>query len=179
MAGFAEQPKASVLHMSSLFHAFVLCQLWTVYLEQSAACNMPASEAHSTTMGILFDFWGKVTPCVLQLVSHSKVLAEMVNLHFLSLLEALLECNSAVLSKLMPIWSPVLFAHYIQLPGHLQVRLQGCRNLPPTTYISPPTQTSAPERIHNSQLLRWLQRLQFKMGQIELQSSAATHFYSI
>lgn len=27
MAGFAEQPKASVLHMSSLFHAFVLSQV--------------------------------------------------------------------------------------------------------------------------------------------------------
>ena len=27
---------------------------------------------------ILLDFWGKVTPGVLQLVSHSKVLAEMV-----------------------------------------------------------------------------------------------------
>lgn len=32
MAGFAEQPKASVLHMSSLFHTFILCQ---VYLLQS------------------------------------------------------------------------------------------------------------------------------------------------
>lgn len=27
MAGFAEQPKASVLHMSSLFHTFILCQV--------------------------------------------------------------------------------------------------------------------------------------------------------
>lgn len=27
MAGFAEQSKSSVLHMSSLFHAFVLCQV--------------------------------------------------------------------------------------------------------------------------------------------------------
>lgn len=45
-------------------------------------------------------------------------LAEMVNLHFLSLLEALVECNSAILSKLMPIWSPVLFAHYIQVENH-------------------------------------------------------------
>ncbi|KAK7078175.1 Protein unc-79 [Halocaridina rubra] len=27
LAGFAEQSKASVLHMSSLFHAFILCQV--------------------------------------------------------------------------------------------------------------------------------------------------------
>lgn len=27
MTGFAEQSKASVLHMSSLFHAFILCQV--------------------------------------------------------------------------------------------------------------------------------------------------------
>uniref|UniRef100_A0A1B6C403 Protein unc-79 homolog n=1 Tax=Clastoptera arizonana TaxID=38151 RepID=A0A1B6C403_9HEMI len=178
MAGFAEQSKASVLHMSSLFHAFVLCQLWTVYLEQGASSNLPSSEQHATTMSILFDFWGKITPCILQLVSHSKALAEMVNLHFLSLLEALVECNSAILSKLMPIWSPVLFAHYVQLPGHLQVRLQGCRNLPPNTSVTPP-QSNPVQPAHNPALLRWLQRLQFKMGQIELQSSAATHFYSL
>ena len=29
MAGFAEQPKTSVLHMSSLFHTFILCQVIT------------------------------------------------------------------------------------------------------------------------------------------------------
>lgn len=28
MTGFAEQSKASVLHMSSLFHAFILCQVF-------------------------------------------------------------------------------------------------------------------------------------------------------
>ena len=33
--GFAEQSKTSVVHMCSLFHAFILCQLWTVYLEQT------------------------------------------------------------------------------------------------------------------------------------------------
>lgn len=27
LTGFAEQPKASVLHMSSLFHVFILCQV--------------------------------------------------------------------------------------------------------------------------------------------------------
>ncbi|XP_046405195.1 protein unc-79 homolog isoform X2 [Ischnura elegans] len=210
LAGFAEQSKASVLHMSSLFHAFILCQLWTVYLEQMAWGWAPSSEAHAITMGIVFDFWGKVTPCILQLVSHCKVLAEMVNLHFLSLMEALLECNSTILSKLLPLWSPVLFAYHTQLPGHLQVRLQGCRNFPPSGSPTPGCPPSSPTSSQSQQvsrgsklhsltsqsrspsqncgntrpacrgaLLRWLQRLQFKMGQIELQSSAATQFYSV
>jgi hypothetical protein len=42
-------------------------------------------------------------------------LAEMVNLHFLSLLEAMLECNSSVLSKLLPVWTPVLFSYHVQV----------------------------------------------------------------
>lgn len=97
-------------------------------------------------MGVLFEFWAKVTPSILQLVSHSKhkdsndftqnsnakviwkfvqidemhrnlnvyvyfQLSEMVNLHFLSLLEALKETNSTILSKLLPLWSPVLSSH--------------------------------------------------------------------
>ncbi|KAK6640822.1 hypothetical protein RUM44_012519 [Polyplax serrata] len=165
--GFAGQSKASVLHMSSLFHAFILCQLWSIYLETGANSSPPGSEPHTAHNTILLDFWGKVTPCVLQLVAHSKVLAEMVNLHFLSLLEALLEVNASILGKLMPLWSPVLYAHHVQLPGHLQVRLQNCRNFAPTNPTS------------NVLLAKWLQRLQFKMGQIELQSSAATQFYSV
>jgi hypothetical protein len=33
--------------------------------------------------------------------------------------------------------------------------------------------------VHNLLLLKWVQRLQFKMAQIELQSSTATQFYPI
>lgn len=33
----------------------------------------------------------------------------MVNLHFLSLLEALLECRTVTLCKLIPMWKEVLF----------------------------------------------------------------------
>uniref|UniRef100_A0A1A9X1K3 Protein unc-79 homolog n=1 Tax=Glossina brevipalpis TaxID=37001 RepID=A0A1A9X1K3_9MUSC len=181
-AGFAEQSKASVLHMSSLFHAFTLCQLWTVYLEQIAHAS---NNLEGNTMGVLFEFWAKVTPCILQLVSHSKPaketttefsqnsnakLSEMVNLHFLSLLEALRETNSTILSKLLPLWSPVLSSQ-TQLSDTLHVRLQNVRDYAPD-YEEQQTH-------HSKILLRWLQRLQFKMGQIELQASTATQFYSI
>ncbi|XP_057672302.1 protein unc-79 homolog isoform X3 [Diorhabda carinulata] len=179
MAGFAEQPKASILHMSSLFHTFILCQLWTIYLEQGLSNNVPITEAYNVTMNILFDFWGKVTPCILQLIQQSKMLCEIVSLHFLSMLEALLECQSTFVGKLLPLWTPVLCSNQLQLPGHLQVRLQNCRNFPPTVI-----QEAIPEKLkvvnlYNPMLLKWLQRLQFKMGQIELQSSTATQFYSL
>lgn len=62
----------------------------------------------------------------------------------------------------------------LQLPGQLAVRLQVCQNAaPPLDQEVPGCTTTAPN------LLRWLHRLQFKMGQIELQSSAATQFYSV
>ncbi|XP_017847935.1 protein unc-79 homolog isoform X10 [Drosophila busckii] len=188
-AGFAEQSKTSVLHMSSLFHAFTLCQLWTVYLEQMA--HNTNSNAEGCTLGVLFEFWAKVTPCILQLVSHAKPankdqgaqpnadfqaqsanskLSEMVNLHFLSLLEALKETNSTVLGKLLPMWSTVLSSQ-TQLSDTLHVRLQNVRDYAPDYEEQQTNKSEA--------LLKWLQRLQFKMGQIELQSSTATQFYSI
>nr|XP_016995388.2 protein unc-79 homolog [Drosophila takahashii] len=188
-AGFAEQSKTSVLHMSSLFHAFTLCQLWTVYLEQMA--HNTNSNAEGSTLGVLFEFWAKVTPCILQLVSHAKPavnkdqpqtpldfqtqsanskLSEMVNLHFLSLLEALKDTNSTVLGKLLPMWSPVLSSQ-TQLSDTLHVRLQNVRDYAPDY--------EEQQTFRSEALLKWLQRLQFKMGQIELQASTATQFYSI
>ncbi|XP_067215729.1 protein unc-79 homolog isoform X2 [Linepithema humile] len=175
-AGFPEQSKTSVLHMSSLFHAFILCQLWTMYLEEMSKNNASNSEGHNITMNILLEFWGKITPCILQLVSYSKALSEMLNLHFLSLLEALLECGSILLSKLLPLWNSILFSHHVQLPGHLQVRLQNCRDFPPSRMAE---HFVSNRKESNAILLRWLHRLQFKMGQIEMQSSTATQFYSI
>ncbi|XP_022099411.1 protein unc-79 homolog isoform X2 [Acanthaster planci] len=174
LAGFAEQSKASVLHMSSLFHAFILCQLWTMYCEQMASINPPQSDQHNTAMMSVMDFWGRVTPGVLQLLSHSKVLADMVNLHFLSLMEALQECNSSVLTKLFPMWTSILFSYPSKLPGSLQVRLQNCENWAPPSLTKGEVTT-----YHSSVLLKWLKRLQFKMGQIEIQSSAAAQFYTV
>jgi len=173
LAGFAEQSKTSVVHMCSLFHAFILCQLWTVYLENIQPTTNNKDEL-LLPPSILLDFWVKVTPGILQLVSHSKVLAEMVNLHFLSLMEALLECRSTILTKLMPLWCPVLHAYNITLPDHICVRLQNIQD------FAPKEARMRPDTKVNSSLVNWLQRLQFKMGQIELQASNATQqFFSV
>lgn len=48
-------------------------QLWTMYCEQMASLNAAGSEHHSSAMLSIMDFWGRVTPGVLQLLSHSKV----------------------------------------------------------------------------------------------------------
>ncbi|KJH47978.1 hypothetical protein DICVIV_05913 [Dictyocaulus viviparus] len=48
LAGFADQSKQSVVHMSALFHAFHLCQLWTVYCERAAIFSL--SVVHSTEL---------------------------------------------------------------------------------------------------------------------------------
>lgn len=126
-------------------------------------------------------------------------LAETVNLHFLTLLEALLECGSILYHKLLPLWYPILHAHHTQvelsftfsfmknllyyffpslyqLPGHMQIRLQNCCNSAPPE-IGGDVHTHRRET--NAVLLKWLHRLQFKMGQIEMQSSTAIQFYSI
>jgi len=55
----------------------------------------------------------------------------------------------------------------------MQVRLQMCQNWEPNE-----SQTVA-EQLDSETLLKWLKRLQFKLGQIEVQSSAATQFYMV
>ena len=114
----------------------------------------------------------------------------MVNLHFLSLMEALLECRSTILAKLMPLWCPVLHAYNIQvrmhnvrmvalkssfqLPDHICDRLQSIQD------ATPPESRMGDERTTSIFLMKWLQRLQFKMGQIELQASNATQqFFTV
>ena len=80
-----------MVHMCSLFHSFILSQLWTVYLEYvtptgntkvstiskvstvSTLSTISTQEEQLLAPSILLDFWVKVTPGILQLVSHSKV----------------------------------------------------------------------------------------------------------
>lgn len=94
----------------------------------------------------------------------------MVNLHFINLLEALKETRCTILTKLLPLWSPVLSSQS-HLSNTLQQRLKNVRDFPPNMEEQDTQQSEA--------LLKFLQKLQFKMGQIELQSSAAGQFYSI
>lgn len=75
MSSYVEQGKTNSGRMSALFHAFLLCQLWTQYLEQIAAAHIPSSEAHNTAVCLLLDMWCKVVPSVLQLTLHSKVVS--------------------------------------------------------------------------------------------------------
>ncbi|KAL8611054.1 hypothetical protein ACOMHN_042670 [Nucella lapillus] len=97
----------------------------------------------------------------------------MVNLHFLSLMEALQECNSSVLAKLFPMWTSILYSYHAQLPGHLHVRMQAVQNW------EPPHPTKDHTSFNSYILLTWLKRIQFKLGQIEVQSSAATQIYVV
>ncbi|XP_026735925.1 protein unc-79 homolog [Trichoplusia ni] len=131
MSSYVEQSKPATSRMNALLHAFVLCQLWTLYLEELAGASPPCSEPHNTTVCILLDFWCKLVPSILQVTVQSKVLAETVNLHFLSLLESLLECNSTVLNKLLPLWTPILHSPLFNMPRHVSQRLSVCRELRP------------------------------------------------
>ncbi|VDN23573.1 unnamed protein product [Gongylonema pulchrum] len=161
LAGFADQSKQSVVHMSALFHAFHLCQLWTVYCEQAA---MTANELQQSSFANILDFWARVTPAILQLLSHSKVLADMVNLHFLNTMQALQQCNSAVLCQLSAMWQPILTAYHAQIPSQLRMKLDSCENQP---------------SLHSQPLQQWLKRVRYKISQIELQTSAASPFYNV
>ena len=100
-----------------------------------------------------------------------------------------MECRSTILAKLMPLWCPVLHAYnltvrshkrnhnsqlFLQLPDHIRVRLQNIQNSAPTA------PHAGQDKTLNNNLLSWLQRLQFKMGQIELQASNATNqFFNV
>ncbi|CAF0899614.1 unnamed protein product [Brachionus calyciflorus] len=166
--GFAEHSKTSAIHMSSLFHSFILCQLWTMYCEQIHFTY--DTENDSSALNSILEFWTRITPGILQLLSQTKVLADMVILHFLSLIEGLQEFNSIVLAKFFPIWVQVLFMSPLQ--GDQLKRAKQCLN----------HQTSSESQINTnanySILIKCLQRLQYKVAMIEMQSSNAAQLYN-
>ncbi|KAG6446161.1 hypothetical protein O3G_MSEX004274 [Manduca sexta] len=176
MSSYVEQCKGPQ-RMSALFHAFLLCQLWTLYLERQAA-----GEPHGTALCALLDFWCKLVPAVLHLTHHSTLLAETVNLHFLSLLESLLECNSTVLTRLLPLWTPILYSPLFKMPRHVSQRLAACRAAPPPAAeawgagaqgtAGPAGGTGSPGGTGGTQEAlerRRLHRLLTKMAQLEMQ----------
>ncbi|KAM4664558.1 LOW QUALITY PROTEIN: protein unc-79 homolog [Discoglossus pictus] len=181
LIGFPEQSKTSVLHMCSLFHAFIFAQLWTVYCEQAAIAPTVQNQNEFTFTAILtaLEFWSRVTPSILQLMAHNTVMVEMVCLHLISLMEALQECNSTVFVKLIPMWLPMIQSNLKHLSAGLQLRLQAIQNNANQQNLRI-LQGSA-QMTHNSGVLRkWLQCTQFKMAQVEIQSSeAASQFYPL
>ncbi|KAH9417943.1 Protein unc-79 [Dermatophagoides pteronyssinus] len=177
LAGFGSESKSSVVHMSALFYAFLLCQLWTVYCEQLASQNPPGSDAAHQNILVLTDFWTKVTPGILQIISHSMTeipqLADTITLHFLSLIETLMECNSEILARLLPLWLPFFNSYPGQLSDHVSARLKTLISWPV------PAQTKNDAMMLSTVLIRWLQRIQARMSQIEIQSSTVTQFYCV
>ena len=70
---------------------------------------------------------------------------------------------------------PVLRAYNSSLPDHIRVRLQSIQDSAPARARGGPDHSRATQ----TSLLTWLQRLQFKMGQIELQASNAQQFFTV
>ncbi|XP_056283106.1 protein unc-79 homolog isoform X3 [Pseudoliparis swirei] len=177
LIGFPEQSKTSVLHMCSLFHAFMFAQLWTIYCEQAAAApslqNHNQTEFSSNAILTGLEFWSRVTPSILQLMAHNKVMVEMVCLHVISLMEALQECNSTIFVKLIPMWLPMIQSNLKHLSAGLQLRLQAIQNRVNHQCLQGQTSGAPPFALR-----KWLQCTQFKMAQVEIQSSeAASQFY--
>ncbi|XP_078089332.1 protein unc-79 homolog [Mustelus asterias] len=181
LIGFPEQSKTSVLHMCSLFHAFIFAQLWTVYCEQAASAPSLQNQNEFVCTAILtaLEFWSRVTPSILQLMVHNKVMVEMVCLHVINLMEALQECNSTIFVKLIPMWLPMIQSNLKHLSAGLQLRLQSIQNNV-NHHVLQSFQTSGQMSTSSSVLRKWLQCTQFKMAQVEIQSSeAASQFYPL
>ncbi|MBZ3873390.1 Protein unc-79-like protein [Sciurus carolinensis] len=155
LIGFPEQSKTSVLHMCSLFHAFIFAQLWTVYCEQSAIATSVQNQNEFSFTAILtaLEFWSRVTPSILQLMAHNKVL--------------------------IPMWLPMIQSNIKHLSAGLQLRLQAIQN-----NVNHHSLRTLPGSGQSSAglvaLRKWLQCTQFKMAQVEIQSSeAASQFYPL
>ncbi|MGH0150872.1 UNVERIFIED_CONTAM: hypothetical protein FKN15_018982 [Acipenser sinensis] len=104
-------------------------------------------------------------------------MVEMVCLHVISLMEALQECNSTIFVKLIPMWLPMIQSNLKHLSAGLQLRLQAIQNNVNHQYLQG-LQGCAQTSAIPSVLRKWLQCTQFKMAQVEIQSSeAVSQFY--
>uniref|UniRef100_A0A8B9ECK4 Unc-79 homolog, NALCN channel complex subunit n=1 Tax=Anser cygnoides TaxID=8845 RepID=A0A8B9ECK4_ANSCY len=185
LIGFPEQSKTSVLHMCSLFHAFIFAQLWTVYCEQTAVAPTVQNQNEFSFTAILtaLEFWSRVTPSILQLMAHNKVMVEMVCLHVISLMEALQECNSTIFVKVGIPHHEYYKYQFQKIDSHLsaglQLRLQAIQSNV-NHHSLRMLQGSGQMNNSSSVLRKWLQCTQFKMAQVEIQSSeAASQFYPL
>lgn len=88
----------------------------------------------------------------------------MVNSHFLTMMQALQQCNSEVLSQLSAMWQPILTAHYSHIPSHLRLKLDSGESQP---------------SLQSQPLSSWLKKVRYKIAQVELQTSAASPFYNV
>ncbi|TGZ74785.1 hypothetical protein CRM22_000752 [Opisthorchis felineus] len=125
LSSFPDQQKQSVTVMSSLYHAFLLCQVWTVYCETAASLSPAHSTQHKAAVATAVDFWTRIMPTVLRLLSISEDFV-IVSGRLLTVMEELMECQCAVVTKLFPVWIPMLCGRHRQLPGNMLKRLQKC-----------------------------------------------------
>uniref|UniRef100_A0A3P8UI91 Unc-79 homolog, NALCN channel complex subunit n=1 Tax=Cynoglossus semilaevis TaxID=244447 RepID=A0A3P8UI91_CYNSE len=173
LIGFPEQSKTSVLHMCSLFHAFMFAQLWTIYCEQAAAApslqNQNQTEFSSGAILTGLEFWSRVTPSILQLMAHNKV--RYMCRHCYSATLQHLSVHDSL--QLIPMWLPMIQSNLKHLSAGLQLRLQAIQNRVNHQYLQGQTSGVPPFALR-----KWLQCTQFKMAQVEIQSSeAASQFY--
>ncbi|KAL7061758.1 hypothetical protein AAHC03_0811 [Spirometra sp. Aus1] len=126
ISGFPEQKKQqSVAVMSSLYHAFLLCQVWTVYCEALGSLHSTTTPAYKAANATAMEFWIKIMPTIIHLLSISDDLVA-INGHLLTVLEELRECRSVIVDKLISLWIPILTGKQRQLTGNMLKRLQKC-----------------------------------------------------
>lgn len=68
--------------------------------------------------------------------------------------------------------------YWLQLPGHIKLRLDACIEFEPREPPSVKPRSALSKSEVNLDILKWLQTVQFKMAQIELQSSQVNQFYN-
>ncbi|CAH8511614.1 unnamed protein product [Schistosoma guineensis] len=152
LSGFPDQQKQSVTVMSSLYHVFLLCQVWTIYCETVASLSPVNSNQYKAAMATAFDFWIRIMPTILRLLSISEDFV-IVSGRLLTVIEELMECQSSLASKLFTLWMPLLHGRYKQLPGNMLKRLQKCVEWePPEPYNRLLLLLSLPDPLTNSRL---------------------------